>query len=941
VSGTILSNQIRILFFLADKGLQSYDEKDGDLFFGREEQIEKLYQKVIDNKQRLTLVLGASGTGKSSLVKAGLIPKLKQDDNTWSILPPFRPGESPFKSLNNVLESVKQPLIATSPEATSSDLLTAAEKSLANWFNNNPEAKLMMVIDQFEELITLCKSEEREQFQKLIKNSLATYSDNIHVVITLRLDFEALFQTSVLKDFWNGDARFVVPPMTQDELREVIEKPASKKVLYFDPPSLVDELINEVVQMPGALPLLSFTLSELYLKCFGDRTRDNRALTKKDYEELGRVVGSITKRANQEYEKLVGEDPAYKDTVRRVMLRMISLQGGELARRQVPKSELEYPDQEENQRVQTVIKRFSQARLIVEGSNSQGKEYVEPAHDYLVRGWPQIKNWLEEKQETVEKGSRWNQIKEWLNTSLGKVTLLLTSKEDSSKSKSTFSKAEQPLKVNLPLQRELTIAANQWKSVKQNSEVPKTEKQPQKAVGWLWDDDPRLPLAEQVYRSTDNWLNQVEAEFVIRSVGRQKFKTRRNWGIAGFVLLGSMIFSAEIWRQLKRTELREKAANVENLLNTRPVDGLILAIDAMGQNLSLMKWLPLTIDAPVRSSLLSAVQSAREQNRFQKHEGFVNSVAFSPDGKIVSGAADGKLILWDKKGNLVRFEDQHDSEEHRDVLDGVVTVAVSPNGEIIVTGGGDYNLMFWKRDGKQIKLIKNLPQEYIVKSVAFSSDGHKIAGAVGDKVFLWNREGQLLLEKPFKGHEDYAIVNSIAFSPDGQIIVSGGDDGKICLWSLEEKPNKCIEGDTDSVNTVAFSPDGQTIVSGSSDGKLSFWSPQLDPKGESRGGHIFGIGFRKFSRAVTSIDFHPESPIVVSGGDDGTIRLWNLEGNLMGQQLDIFRGHEDFVSSVAFSPDGETIASGSSDFTVRLWEVRGGSVGKPFTQHTAILNLAL
>ncbi len=124
-------------------------------------------------------------------------------------------------------------------------------------------------------MITLCKSdEEREQFQKLILNAITKYPNIIHVVITLRLDFEAQFQNSVLKDFWNNNARFVVPPMTQDELRSCIEKPALEKVVYFDPPSLVDELINEVVQMPGGLPLLSFTLSELYLKYLGDRTSE-------------------------------------------------------------------------------------------------------------------------------------------------------------------------------------------------------------------------------------------------------------------------------------------------------------------------------------------------------------------------------------------------------------------------------------------------------------------------------------------------------------------------------------------------------------------------------------------------------------------------------------------------------------------------------------------
>ncbi|MBD2520813.1 ATP-binding protein [Nostoc sp. FACHB-973] len=498
------------------RGLSSYDEKDSNLFFGREEQIQKLYQKVVDNKQQLTLVLGASGTGKSSLVKAGLIPKLRKDDKTWSILPTFRPGESPLKSLNNVLESVKQPLIQAAP---SSRLFTPAEESLGHWFKNNPQAKLLVVIDQFEELITLSKSEEAEKFQIFINNSLAKYPNKIHVVITLRLDFEAQFRTSVLKDFWNDDTRFVVPLMTQDEFREVIEKPALEKVVYFDPPGLVDELINEVVQMPGALPLLSFTLSELYLKYLEQR-RDNRALTKNDYEELGRVVGSLTKRANQEYEQLVKEDPACKDTVRRVMLRMISLQGRELARRQVPKSELMYADEEENKRVQRVIKCFSDARLVVEGSNSQGKPYVEPAHDALVQGWHQLLEWKKQEEE------------------------------------------------NIILQRRLTPAAEEWHN---NHRKPR----------FLWNADPYLNVLTKTLDSTDNSLNQLETEFVRRSINLREKNSRIRMGFIASAFFILSVFYFIQWKQNQEAQSRSLAASAQTrFASDQQLDALLEVIKA-------------------------------------------------------------------------------------------------------------------------------------------------------------------------------------------------------------------------------------------------------------------------------------------------------------------------------------------------------------------------
>ena len=833
------------------KGLQSYDEKDSNLFFGRAEQIEKLYQKVVANKQKLTLVLGASGTGKSSVVKAGLIPQFRKD-KTWSILPPFRPGESPFQSLNNVLESVKQPLLPTS-SATPSRLLTLAEESLANWFNNNPQAKLLVVIDQFEELITLCKSDkEREQFQQLIKNSLAKYHNNIHVVITLRLDFEAQFQTSILEDLWNDDTRFVVPPMSQNEFREVIEKPALEKVVYFEPPSLVDDLINEVVQMPGALPLLSFTLSELYLKYLEQR-RDNRALTQEDYEKLGRVVGSLTKRANQEYEKLFAEDSAYKDTVRRVMLRMISLQGVELARRQVPKSELVYPGKEENKRVQTVIQRFSDARLIVEGSNSQGKSYVEPAHDALVLGWDKLLEWKKEEEE------------------------------------------------NLILQRRLTPAAVEWKH--------------EQKVRFLWNANPRLDLLKKVLNSNDNWLNKVEAEFVRRSVGRKSFNTRRNWGIAIAVILGLSGLAFTAWWQWQRSEhrrinaeLREKSARVLNLLPVQPINGLVVAIEAIGQNL---EELPEEILGSVQSSLLSAIQISKERNVLRGHQMAVTSIVISQNENIiVSGSVDRTLRIWDQQGYPISLP----FENHKAPIN---SIDISEDGQTIVSGSRDGEIILQNRTGKLIS--PPFYHDSMVSSIVISNDGQLIvSGGWDNKLKLWNRQGKLVAN-PFE-HE--SAVTSVAISKDKNTIVSGTFDGKVHLWDRGGKPiSSPFEQHKASVWSVIISDDGKIIGSSGDTGKIFLWN---------RKGELITNAIEEDIVSTRSIAIDTKKQILVSGGYDQLIRLRDLKGNLI---IPLFRGHQHYINSLDIDHQREIIASGSSDTTIRLWDNQHDFISSPFVAH--------
>jgi WD40 repeat protein/ABC-type phosphate/phosphonate transport system ATPase subunit len=356
------------------KGLASFDQNDRNKFYGRKDAITAVYEKI--KLQDLIVIAGNSGAGKSSLIKAGLFPELINEG--YKILTIVRAGANPIGSLR---------------------------ASLAEANADTSCKKFILLIDQYEELITRINDRNvRENlynsiFEVLEKQKNAASGSTIKFIITVRADFEPQFRIAQpLTEYWNA-GKYIVPPFTREEIREVIEEPAYQAGLEFSPPSLVETITEEVYssQATGLLPLMSFTLKELYDKYINSGREDN-LLLEEDYNALGGVIGGLQNRAEQIYHKFKEEHPVnyskYQEVMQNIILRMIYLSTGELAGQRVLEEDFIYNNDEINTIKKEVLQKLLASHLIVTGKDNKNNIYYEPAHDVLVRSWGQIWDWI-------------------------------------------------------------------------------------------------------------------------------------------------------------------------------------------------------------------------------------------------------------------------------------------------------------------------------------------------------------------------------------------------------------------------------------------------------------------------------------------------------------------------------------------------------------------
>jgi WD40 repeat protein len=872
------------------KGLQSFNEEDRELFYGRGRVIAELRAQCEAN--RLLVVSGVSGIGKSSVVKAGVLPVLREEG--YRILPVLRPGINPVFALELVFKESG----LFSPRASLRKLvLNDLIKKLAT-------GKTVLLIDQYEELLTQCSNEgERQLFVTILRKLLeGTPPECFKIIVTVRADFETQFDQGELQAYWQA-GRYTIPWFTVEELKEVIVMPSLQEVLIIDPPELVDDLINEVIQQPGALPLLSYTLSELY-EVYIQSGRQDRALKKEGYDRLGGVMGALRTKADQLYHAL---DAAKQSTMRKIMLRMVSSEG-ELAGRRVMMDELVYADPAENQRVEAVIQKLVEARLVV-----KGKDYVEPAHDALVRAWKTLLEWIH---------------------AVGKD--------------------------KIARQQRLKEQVEDYEQGKQDKNM-------------LWDKDPRLELMKlELDNPEASWLNQKESSFIKKSLAeresKRKFKRRLIGGsISVLVMLLALIIvfvlRALVLKYYDGTfsdakHFEEKAGiPIEDQSGRERQKSWLYTLAALGQDLDKNKTLPVSANRLIRQGVAAGIYQQIWSSSGTLSD--INDIALSPDGKLLAIAGeDGSVRLGDMQTGVER----HALSGH---THGVSAVAFSPEGKLLASASQDSTIRLWDVANETVlDTITGLKGK--VRSIAFSPDGKFIAAGSQDRIiYIWNTVTGALADTLLTA----GAVRSVTYSPDGRWLAAASADSSLCLWEIASYAFKySLSG-----QSMVFSPDGKKLASASNDGTIHLRDAQTGaalqtfsgPRGEVKqlafslpDGHwlvaasedsamrIWDITTRSLKNTlhgnsgIRRIACSPDSSNwLISAGSDRSLRLWNITA---GKELAAVAGHRDKINCVVFSETDRLFASGSDDGTIILWEAATGQPVRRFEGHRgAVLSLAL
>lgn len=870
------------------RGLDVFHFQHENIFFGRDLAIAEITNRLLDQSLRgrvFLVVLGMSGCGKSSLVRAGVLPELMRPGVVsgvgcwrWAILRPSEASGTLTEGLASALFSEKNALPELSQlgydaqhfaaflqdaPAHAIPLVEAALAKVAQRFAQDtlrskpPEARLILVIDQLEEMFTIERFDASQRTAFIGAISALSRSGLVWVITTMRSDLYArCAEIEGFRELKSDDGQYDLSPPGVSEIGQIIRMPALAAGLDFEPnptthQKLDDALQEEASSNPEALPLLEFCLDELYKL----RT-ESHLITWEAYEKLGGLNGAIAKRAEDVFGGLSAAGQSAFPQVLSSLVTMDAVATSRPAR---------LKDLELNPHVGEVIRSFTQANLFITDVNQAGERVVAVAHEALINSWPRVQDWVQENKDFLR------------------------------------------------LKTRIAQAAHRWRESGKDSDFLLPEGKP-------------LAEAEDALRKRREELEEVE--FVQNSI---KFAAHRRLvrgllAATALTLVLSLIFGSVILQQrhdalaataaASETDFTYAADEMER--NEIPISLAYLA-DALRKNPANEKAIALTAaelqDAPL--PLLS-----------MRHGDEVQDAEFSPDGtRVVTASVDGSARIWDAKtGKQLNAKPMtHANWVH--------AAQFSPDGNEVVTASWDGTARVWDtQTGAEIG--SPLQHGGRVLSASFSFDGKRIVTASYDGTAqVWDAQTDKRIGKPMQ-HAD--PVWSARFSPDGTRVVTASADGTARVWDastgepISYLGHAAIMPPPTEINLAIFSPDGRWIATGSDDGTAQIWDARtFQPVGPKAG--------IKHHAAVNFVSFSRDSRFLATASSDRTACVWEVpSGRPVGKPM----VHDSWVRSATFSPDGRMVVTASYDRTARVWDAHTGAPLSAPLRHSGAVYMA-
>lgn len=858
------------------KGLRAFQLADAHDFFGRERLIQRIVHRLgeRDKLARFLAIIGPSGSGKSSVVKAGVIPALWRGDlrgsDRWFVIE-MKPGEHPLDELEIALTRVAADQTANLREHLERDKRGLVR--IARLILPADESELVIVIDQFEEIFTLVEDEaKRAQFIDLIYQSIIDPSSRVRVIITLRADFyDRPLQYADFGELVRSRMETVLP-LSLDELEAAIAKPAARVGVAFEP-GLVSTIAEDVHYQPGALPLLQYALTELF------EQRVKHMLTHEAYAALGRAAGALAKRAEDLYHEQVA---AGHEAIRQMFLRLISLgEGVEDTRRRVLRSDLLALS--DSDLMDEILDTYVGYRLLtLDHDPATRRPTVEIAHEAILREWDRLRSWLNESRNDIRQ------------------------------------------------QRLLSAAAADWVQAGRDMSYLLRGARLEQMVGWAAES--RLALTpdergflkasiteRQQQENAEHERQQRELETQTElATQQQRAANRLRYlvaGLTGFLVIVLLLLLYALDQQ-RQTELaRQEAQRAANINHS-----LVLANSAVqtyenGDTVlaTLLALEALNMDEPPTEAAITFREIAQGVGIRAVLEGgpyAMTALALSIDGRFAmsGGCADleadqctiGKLILWD----LQTQDEIQRLEGHTDWVNGL---EFSPDSQTAISGAADGSAALWSiPSGELIRRFEGHTAG--INSIAISPDGETFVSASDDGTLIrWNiRTGEVI--RKYEGHTD--AVDCVVFSPDGQTLLSGSADMTMIRWDVTSGERLVTFEEKDArVTGVAFVP-GDRAVSVTRAGGLYLWDAIT---GEQ-------LRERTFIGNPPDLILSPNGRTVFFG-ELGTVRAWNIDQWQAQYDLSFYASRKQHVASLAMSAGSSLAGYGTIQGELVLWDL--------------------